>query len=493
MSTNKNKIVFTMIKYLLTKKCGAICKYLACSLILVYLASCKKLIEIPPPSNSITTSQVFADSADAAAAISGIYSKIQYGYPGLSFCNGAETVICGLSSDELISFYSDNYLEFYSNTLEPTENNLNFYFWQQPYNYIYQVNACIESLQGSSSLPQSVKNQFIGEAKFFRGLFYFYLINLFGDVPYVTSTNWKQTDTTARTDKLVIYEKIIGDLKSAQNLLRDDYSFSGGERTRVNKLVATAFLARVYLYLQDWKNAELQADTIINNDLFSLLPDLNSVFLANSNESILQWQLNTAYSPYNCTQEGLRILPSDSTLPPSYYVSSQLLNSFEPGDQREVMWLNQSNYNGSTYVYPYKYKMGQSQLMVNGNPTEYYTVLRLAEQYLIRAEARTEQGNVTGAASDLNTIRNRAGLANTTAVTEADLLTAISHERQVELFAEWGHRWLDLKRLGQVNAVMSIVTPQKNTGSIWQSYQQLYPIPSSQLSLNPFLIQNPGY
>jgi len=121
-------------------------------------------------------------------------------------------------------------------------------------------------------------------------------------------------------------------------------------------------------------------------------------------------------------------------------------------------------------------------------------VFRLAEQYLIRAEAKAQQGtDMIGAAADLNVIRNRAGLANTTASTHDDLLAAVAHERQIELFAEWGHRWFDLKRTGQVDAVMSAVTPQKNPSGTWKTYQQLYPVPQSEISKNPFLKQNAGY
>src|SRR5258706_15105908 len=98
-----------MIKHIQKKRSVVIRKYLTYLIIIFYLSSCNKLVEIPPPSNSITTSQVLGDSADAAAAISGIYSKIQYGKRGLASCNGAETIICGLSSDEFISFDPNNY------------------------------------------------------------------------------------------------------------------------------------------------------------------------------------------------------------------------------------------------------------------------------------------------------------------------------------------------------------------------------------------------
>jgi len=118
-------------------------------------------------------------------------------------------------------------------------------------------------------------------------------------------------------------------------------------------------------------------------------------------------------------------------------------------------------------------------------------VLRLAEQYLIRAEARAQQNNVGGAQSDLNTIRTRAGLPNTTANDKTSLLAAIIHERQVELFSEWGHRWLDLKRSGNLDAMMAVVAPAK--GATWSSNWQWYPIPSYEIVQDPNLVQNPGY
>jgi hypothetical protein len=143
--------------------------------------------------------------------------------------------------------------------------------------------------------------------------------------------------------------------------------------------------------------------------------------------------------------------------------------------------------NHITYYFPFKYKLNKPE----DPQSEYLMVLRLAEQYLIRAEARAQQGDLTGARSDLNVIRHRAGLNGTNTSTKETLLTAILKERQVELFTEWGHRWLDLKRTGKVNAVMTMVTPQK--GGVWENFKQWYPIPRQDLRLNPNLTQNEGY
>lgn len=115
-------------------------------------------------------------------------------------------------------------------------------------------------------------------------------------------------------------------------------------------------------------------------------------------------------------------------------------------------------------------------------------VLRLAEQYLIRSEARAMQSNFEGALQDINQTRSRAGLTDVDLDNTAELLTAIEKERRIELFSEWGHRWLDLKRLNRADAVLSIFK-----ASNWNSTDIFYPIPKSDLINNKSLIQNPGY
>jgi hypothetical protein len=118
-------------------------------------------------------------------------------------------------------------------------------------------------------------------------------------------------------------------------------------------------------------------------------------------------------------------------------------------------------------------------------------VLRLGELFLIRAEARAQQNNLQSALSDLNVIRKRAGLPNVNVNGKDSLLLSILHERQVELFAEWGHRWFDLKRTGNIDRIMNLVTPQK--GGIWKTTSRLFPLPEGDIEKNNNLNQNPGY
>ena len=445
------------------------------------LFSCKKFITIDPPRDQITSTVVYSNDATAIAVIRGIYSQMTNG----NFASGGAssiTLLSGLSADELTNYQTNaDYIAFYTNTLNST-NSLSMNLWAEPYQYINNANAAIEGLMNSTGVTLSTKNELIGEAKFIRAFCHFYLVNLFGDVPLILTTDYTKNAIASRTPQFQLYKQIISDLIDAQNSLASDFSFSNGERDQPNKWAATALLARVYLYTGDWVNAALQAESVINNSgIFALDSDLNSVFLKNSTETI--WQLKPIGGTIN-TNEGSIFIPVSTPLYAA--LSNQLLNSFELNDNRKIKWINNLTVGNTTYYYPFKYKIRQ-----NSSLSEYSMVLRLAEQYLIHAEARAQQNDISGAQADLNIIRNRAGLPNTSASTQSTILTAVLHERQVEFFAEWGHRWLDLKRTANVDAVMGIVTQQK--GGSWNAYWQWYPISQSDILNDKNIIQNLGY
>jgi hypothetical protein len=270
---------------------------------------------------------------------------------------------------------------------------------------------------------------------------------------------------------------MVGDLSGAVNDLPSAYVTA--ERIRPIKWAAAALLSRVYLHRENWNEAEKYASDVISAGPYSLVTNLNQVFLKNSSEAI--WQLQPVNPNYN-TWEGNAVLGS-GTGAPTYLVSSALLNSFAVGDKRKAAWIGSRVYAGSTVYYPYKYKAGTA-----GAPlTEYYMVLRLAEQYLVRAEARAEQNDLSGSLEDVNTLRRRAGLADTTTTDKTSLLGIVEKERRAELFCEWGHRWLDLKRTGRADEVLGALKPA------WKPEAKLWPIPQIQMNLNSALTQNPGY
>jgi hypothetical protein len=472
------------------------------------LIGCKDLVEVDPPITSVSSSNVFTVDATACAALTSIYVDISSSDLYQASVKSI-SLYCGLSADELTLFKGSTNLtniQYYKNQLNGA--NANGDFWRNLYPIIYNTNSAIEGLSITNTLTPDVKRQLLGEAKFIRAFCYFYLVNLYGDVPLIKETDYLVNSKLSRTSKEVVYQQIIEDLKDSQALLNSNYVDGGGkslsrERIRPNKWVATSLLARIYLYHHDWSDAEIQSNFVINNSTLYNLVDLDDVFKSNNNEAI--WQLQPVRAGRNTEEAQTFILtnaPDDGDKP--VYLSENQILAFEPGDQRFDKWVNSLTVGGSIYYYPNKYKALSFPITVPATPaTEYTTVFRLAEQYLIRAEARIRQNKVSLGIEDLNLIRARATdnevpiqdqlpqLSKTQ--NQVDALTAVAHERRIELFTEWGDRWFDLKRTGKIDEVMTVVTPEKSDGGAWKSYQQLYPIPASELKAAPQLVPNPGY
>lgn len=438
-------------------------------MLVLTVTSCKKTLEINPSGSTLLTASVFTDSVTVQSTLAGLYINSLY--------RVNTSIYPGFSADEL-NYVGTSFDPFINNSLLSTEAALNT-IWANAYANIYNANIIIGNIPGSKNLSIKFQNQALAEARFMRAYTYFYLINLYGDVPLVLTTNVQNNSTMPRTPVADVYAQIIADLKFAQGVLPADYSISGGTRTRANKWIATAMLAKSYLYTNAWADAEAQATTIIGNTaLFSLPSDLTKVFTPTSTEAI--WQFYNDASGY--TNYANTVLPNATTKIPTYVLTPSLVNAFEAGDARKAAWTTALVYNGTTYTYPAKYK---SITAVNA---EYFTPLRLAEIYLIRAEARAQQNNISGAQADVSVIRNRAGLANTIAADKTSLLLAVEQERRIELNCESGNRWFDLKRTGRVNAVIGALKP-----ALWKPTAALYPIPAAQISANPNLKQNPGY
>ncbi len=448
--------------------------------ILISCISCKKFVEIPPPKNQLVNEAIFSDSSNATKAVLGLYvNMIQSA--SLNIASGGTTVYTALSADEIYpTASSGDPREFYDNAISVNNAQNGSSLWQNGYSIIYGANACIEGLTLSNTLFESVKNQLLGESRFVRAFIYFNLVNLYGPIPLITSTDYNQNKIEGRSPVDAIYDQIILDLREAKKLLTTNYV--SAERARPNKYTASALLAKVYLYQKRWNEAENEASQIINSNTYSLESDLNNVYKASNIESI--WKLRPVYTGVE-TWEGYFILPASSTVLPNYVVTNYLLNAFELNDQRKVKWLKSNIVSGQAYYYPNKYKLGYDGATT---PLEHYIVFRLAEQYLIRAEARVQQGNLTDAITDVNLIRSRAGLTNLiSSLTQAQIISAVEQERRIELFCEWGNRWFDLKRTDRVNAVLGLIKTN------WQPTDILYPIPQLELNRNPFLTQNPGY
>ncbi|WP_316810991.1 RagB/SusD family nutrient uptake outer membrane protein [Pedobacter heparinus] len=442
-------------------------------IILLQLSACSKLIEIDSPKSQLTSDKVFADTTSAKSALLNIYLVLenqQYN-----------------TSNRYLSVYADESInssneQWNQSRLTATEGTIRAN-WTSLYNSIYQCNMILEQLNIASKLPEIFKSKINAEARFLRAYCYFYLLNLYGSIPLITTTNVDINRQAQQIAQAKVYEQIISDLTIAR--LNLDLAYQGAGKIRANKACATALLARAYLYQSNWAFAESMADELINSGTYTPLEAPANVFKAGSRESILQFATINGF-----VTEASSVVPASATVATSFFFTDQFYQSFEAADLRKSSWIgtNIATSGGisTIYRYPAKYK----NRVANTTNPENLVVLRIAEQYLIRAEARAQQGKLTGAnsaVSDLNLIRSRAGLDNISPSTLSTVLGAIYAERRHEMFFENSDRFIDLKRTGNLQSVMAVAKPT------WLATSAVLPIPLGDITTNSKLIQNEGY
>lgn len=445
--------------------------YIFSLFLLLGLAGCEESLEVELPRNQLSSKTVYISDPTAEAAVNGIYQRLVSNF----YYNSVHTVL-GQTADELVprtgiaNVYS-------SNEIPDTDGTINS-SWGELYKTIYNANNVIEGVTKSTTLNVVKSRQWIAEAKFLRAYSYFYLTNLWGDVPLVLTTNVDVSALLPQSTQEAVYAQITLDLTDAVKDLPTDYANYKGKRIRATKWAAEALLARVNLYLGKWTDAAAHATAVINETgtykITTGLTATNSPFVADNEESILQipyYNVEYTYEGGLFTTGGTLLLRKGNAL-------------FESGDDRKTKWTVDIIRGGVFLgIAPHKYKNSYSD-----SPSERSTILRLAELYLIRAEARVRSNDITGAQEDINVIRNRALLGNTTLTDANQLLDLIALERQREFFAENGHRWLDLKRTGKLDETLSVLSDK-----IWKSTDRLYPIPEPALRSNPFLNPTEGY
>lgn len=458
-------------------------------------ASCKKFVNIDTPTNQLGAAAVFTHDETATTALTTVYAKI--------FTEEASpyivTLLTGLQGDEFSNPGIQPAAEYYINAIDPVSNLFCKTYWDKTYNYIYLLNSVLEGCAASTTLTPEVKKQVAAEALFTRAYLYFYLVNLYGAIPLSLGTDYSINRYLVRKSVQEIYEQIIEDLKAAQQDLNTEYvgkdSWPGTtERVRPNKAAATALLARVYLYNQQWALAESHASSLIENTKYSIVP-ATQTFLKGSAETI--WALRPSFPNYtnvNTVDGSEFILQNSPVSLGKPFLNRELVNCFDEEDLRKTNWIGEYidpvDSHSTAYFYPFKYKV-LSDIEIRENTI----LLRLAEQYLIRAEAKAMQGSYSLALKDINVIRERAGIyplsSANTVMTESSIMQAILKERRREFFAELGHRWFDLKRTQSCDSVMKNISVTKK--SIWNPAMQLWPIPAAEILLNSNLEQSAGY
>lgn len=447
-------------------------------LMLPLVVSCEQYLEIDSPKDQLVGTHVFEEAATVDGAFAHIHATLRES----AFTTGSASglsYLMGHYTDELflVSENQDSTRDFYLNSVLPTSSDV-AKFWNTAYNLIYNCNRIMDGVQASGSLAKADKNRFMGEAYFIRAFIHFNMVNLFGDIPYVDTMDYKINAEVGRMDGDAVYDKVLEDAQKAKEYLLE----TAGESNvfRPNYWTATAFLARVHLYRGEWELAKQEAERVISDGPFVLEPELENVFLKQSRETL--WQLDNGTAGTN-TYEGFMFIAM-SAPPTNTSLTQKLVDSFEEGDARWTEWVGAISDSEQTWYYPFKYK--------HNGPTETTMecsiLFRLAEMYLTAAEAAAHMGQATDALYFLNAIRNRCSLNPLDGNDSAFLLASIAQERNIEFFSEQGHRFFDLKRTGKIDEVLSLSKPY------WDTTDVLLPLPEDELLSNPNLLpQNEGY
>ena len=192
--------------------------------ILLLATACDSFVAVDLPKSQLTQVAVFEDNATANAALNDIYAKIR----DKGILTGANTGISNQLAnytDEMVAYGNPTNpsLPFYNNALLPTNSGIADY-WNSSYNQIYSANALLEGIAVSTKLTSEHKKTLQGEALFIRALVHFYLANLFGDIPYIKTTDYQKNAIVSRLPIDQVYNHTIEDIKQAIALLPESYS-----------------------------------------------------------------------------------------------------------------------------------------------------------------------------------------------------------------------------------------------------------------------------
>jgi len=486
-------------------------KALAALFLLAFvLPSCKKFLE-EKPKNLVSVANFYKTQEDAIAAVNAIYGYLNSTSTGSTagVYHSTFWVIEGLASDEMLNNqFGVPDLDQIATFTESPENNALLETWQMHYKTITIANIAIERIP-SIDMDPTLRTRLVNEAKFLRGLMYFDLVRMFGEVPLLTKEVEDLKPSRAPVED--VYAQIISDLGAAE-ALPADYP-AGNGKGRATSGAAKSILAKVYLTRKEYDKAAAKALEVINSNRYSLWEDYADVFKLssrNGKEAIFSVGFGDgggAISFWEVGQFNVRLLPpqlSEEGVENAQgwqIPTMNLYDSYDASDRRRAVTFvtEVHNKNGTTtQIRPYiqKYWDRQAEPKANGSFND-YPVIRYADVLLIYAEASNELGNSAVAHEYINKVRKRARFDGTTyqnvlpdyaGLSKEQFRAAVLKERRLEFVAE-GQRWFDLVRTGTLETLVPIAKP----GVVPQQKHYLFPIPQRERDLNENLTQNPGY
>lgn len=433
-------------------------------LVIISMSSCKKFLDVQPR-DAVSDEQTIVDKASAQTAVRGLYRAL-----GDDDYYGSLFQTFGYLSGDNIQWTGSQAViqQFISHAV--TADNANVAtVWSGIYVTINRANQIIDKLPSlaDSSFATADRNALLGEAYFVRALSYFDLARTWGGVQLVLKPTVTIDDTKGikRSSLSETYAQVFNDLQIAAALLP-----ASTNRYRATRKTAWALLSRYHLYQQNWDSAVIYSTKLIDDATGYTLLKPYSAFFANNVVATAESIFEISYSATNTN--GHR----NYWQPPANGGTRQ----WAPNDAL-VSLLNAAG-NRNTAIAVTNQGLWYGNLYYRSPATDPAYILRIAEQYLIRAEAHAQRNELEGALTDLDAVRDRAGLPASTATSQSDILLAIENERRLE-FAFEPHRWYDLVRTNRAAAVLGVTDANR----------YLLPIPIAELNADASLEQNPGY
>lgn len=494
------------MKTLFNTKIGAI---LSVSIGLLAL-SCSEDFLDKSPKAQLTESSFFQNSQQATQAVNAIYSHLRsfdvhvFSYIGITDIASDDAEKGSVPGDA-------GFLQDINDFTFDANNGATTGIWNGYFRGVFRANQVISKIQ-EVDMDENLKNRLIGEARFLRAYFYFFLVRTYGGVPIIDRPLNPDEYQQSRRSKEEVYEFIKEDLRFAMEHLPLKSEYAAEDMGRATRGAAQAYLAKVHLFENDFQGAYDNAIAVINSGEYSLYPNFLGIFREegeHSSESIFEvsavaLEQSGGGHQYNEVQ-GIRGFPNQGWGFNS--PSDDLEAAFEDGDPRKEATII---YNGETLpsgeVVAADPNMGPNAKFSKkahlptrppagfGNSGANIRLLRYADIILVAAEAANELGNSAEALTYLNMVRERARQGNpdvlpdVTTTEQTALREAIYHERRVELAMEQ-HRYFDLVRTGRAQAVFAAL------GINWiPGKHEVFPIPQAEIDISGgALEQNPGY
>ncbi len=380
--------------------------------------------------------------------------------------------------------------------------------WNAMYMGATRANVVISRGSKMDNIDATFKDIKIGEAKFLRGFYYLMLVRAYGDVPLLLEEQTDATILPTRTPKVDVLAQIVKDFTEAAAVL--PASWNDANKGRATKGTAIGYLAIANLYQEDWDAAITNSEAIFDLNQYSLLTNQKDLYKwgnENTSESLFECQFRDATTDGHFMEYFLEPTIATAAMgcdPNGWgvlYPSNQFRAAFEPGDKRRWQILSKGEtlelIGGITFTMDStsatpnglacaKYWVGR--LPSNNSPDQNIILLKFSEVIMNYAEALANKSRFADAYAQINRIRNRSGLPNKATINEIEAcIQDINKERRIENF--WDENgWFDLTRTKQAKKFLldtyGITMPDQN---------YLYPIPQTELNLNPNLTQNLGY